>query len=113
MAPVGQSGTQRPHSSQRLGSTIATWRDAGRAIARDVIDMCRLCQANALLAHTRTATLRPDVLLCDPSVPPGTPEPLLDALALLESGKILFPGERHCGRPRYGEHADLRQGRRH
>ena len=59
--------------------------------------MPRLCQANALLAHTRTATLPPDVLHDDPSVPTGTPEPLLDALALFEGGKIVLPGERHCG----------------
>ena len=61
------------------------------------MEMSRLCQANALLAYTRSATLRPDVLFLRPSVPHGTPEPLLDALALFESGKIVFPGERHCG----------------
>src|SRR5690349_9635700 len=100
MALGGQSGTQRPHASQRFGSTTATRREATRTIARDVMDAARLCQANALLAHTRSATLRPDALLHVPSVPAARPKPPLDALALSESGKIVFPGERHCGRSR-------------
>ena len=67
-----------------------------RTIARDVREMPRLCQANALLALTRSTTLRPDALLHDPSVPLARLEPLLDALAFLESGKIVLPGERDC-----------------
>ena len=63
----------------------------------DVMEVPRLCQANALLAVTRSTTLRPDAPLHDLSVPPARPEPLLDALAFFESGKIVFPGERDCG----------------
>jgi hypothetical protein len=65
--------------------------------ARDVTNTPRLCQANALLALTRSTTLRPDAPLHDPSVPLARLEPLLDALAFFESGKIVFPGKRDCG----------------
>ena len=114
MALGGQSGTHRPHASQRFAiddSNLDGMRS--RRIARDVMKQSRLCQANALLAHTRSATLRPDAPFHVPSVPPARLEPLLDALAFLESGKIVFPGECDCGRSRHGQHADLRQGRRH
>jgi hypothetical protein len=67
-----------------------------RTIARDDTEMPRLCQANALLAITRSTTLRPDAPLHDPSVPSARLEPLLDALAFFESGKIVLPGERDC-----------------
>ena len=65
--------------------------------ARDVMNTSRLCQDNALLAHTRSATLRPDAPLHALSVPSARLKPLLDALAFFESGKIVFPGERDCG----------------
>ena len=68
-----------------------------RGIARDVTKQSRLCQANALLAYTRSTTLRPDAPLHVLSVPLARLEPLLDALALLESGKIFFPGKCDCG----------------
>ena len=71
-------------------------RDAARH-ARDVMNTPRLCQDNALFALTRSTTLRPDAPLRDHSVPSARLEPLLDALALSESGKIVFPGERDCG----------------
>lgn len=65
--------------------------------ARDVMNTPRLCQDNALLVLTRSTTLRRDAPLHDLTVPTARLEPLLDALALSESGKILFPGERDCG----------------
>ena len=65
--------------------------------ARDVMNTPRLCQDNALLVLTRSTTLRPDAPLHDLTVPSARLEPLLDALALFESGKIVFPGERDCG----------------
>ena len=65
--------------------------------ARDVMNTPRLCQDNALFALTRSTTLRPDAPLHDLTVPTARLEPLLDALALSESGKIVFPGERDCG----------------
>lgn len=71
-------------------------RDATRH-ARDVMNTPRLCQDNALLVLTRSTTLRPDAPLHDLIVPTARLEPLLDALALFESGKIVFPGECDCG----------------
>jgi hypothetical protein len=59
--------------------------------ARDVINTPRLCQANALLALTRSTTLRPDAPFHDPSVPLARLEPLLDALAFLKAGRSFFP----------------------
>ena len=69
----------------------------GTRHARDVMNTPRLCQDNALLVLTRSTTLRPDAPLHDLTVPSARLEPLLDALALFESGKIVFPGERDCG----------------
>src|SRR5687768_16426497 len=43
-------------------------RDEARH-ARDVMNTSRLCQANALLAHTRSTTLRPDAPSHASSVP--------------------------------------------
>jgi len=39
IAPGGQSGTQRPHSSHRSRATTATRREVARTIARDVTKM--------------------------------------------------------------------------